>query len=359
MPGKNPSLNHNSLSSIESYNFHLPPELIAQEPAERRDKSRLLVYNRKNDSISHDRFYKLFNYLPEKVLMIFNDTKVIPARMQGIKLRTGKICDLLFYRKLPGNRYYVLAKKLRSYRDMDEILIGENPSMILRVKNDNTRLIVSYDDEKLLWEILSRYGKPPLPPYIRRETGQDSGDDRIRYQTLYARNEGSVAAPTAGLHFSDIMLKYIQNSPDIKTAFVTLDISLATFKPVRVENIHQHSMEGEKVSLNSENAEMILEAKASGIPIVAVGTTTLKSIEGIYSREGEIKPFSGEIDLFIRPPFRFRVADMLITNFHLPKSTLFMLVSAFSGLENVHRCYQEAISRRYRFFSYGDAMLFQ
>ncbi len=361
MQDKNHSSKNELYNLLSTFDFHLPADLIAQHPSDKRDESRLMVYDRKPGKIHHDVFRNIFKYLPERLLMVFNDTKVIPASIEGVKVRTGRVFDLLFYKKITENQYYALAKKMKTFLDTDEIIIGREPSIILKVRNLGDRLLLSFDDAKLFWNILERYGRPPLPPYIKRRKQNKESDikkDKERYQTVYARHSGSVAAPTAGLHFSEEMMRRIAESDKIETAFVTLDISLATFSPVRSDNISHHKMDSETVTLDDENADRIKRAKKDNIPVVAVGTTTLKSLEGIYDKVKDIQAFSGGIDLFIRPPFTFSIADHLITNFHLPKSTLLMLVSAFAGLESVKECYKEAIDRKYRFFSYGDAMLF-
>lgn len=355
---RKPSSMADQYNHISNYDFKLPAELIAQVPSSRRDQSKLMVYQRNTGIICHSEFKDLFEFLPEPVLIVFNDTRVIPAKIEGIMPGKNKKIEMLMLNKISDNEYFILTKRIDSFRDNDEIMIGKEPSMTIRIKRHENRLSVFFDDPDKFWLILSKYGKPPLPPYIRRTDDRHLHEDRERYQTLYAKNEGSVAAPTAGLHFSDEMLKHIKKSESIDTAFVTLDISLATFRPVRTDNINMHKMEGERVTLDSLNAEKISKAKEREIPVVAVGTTTLKSLEGIYRIRGDITSFNGLIDLFIKPPFEFNIVDHLITNFHLPRSTLLMLVSAFAGIKEVQECYKIAIKNKYRFFSYGDAMLF-
>lgn len=346
-----------SYDNIQNYDFYLPSELIAQYPAKNRDESRLLIYNRNNTLIKHDRFYNILDHLPPEALIVFNDTKVIPAKIDAIKLESNKRYELLIHKKTTDNKYFILTKNMRSLKDNDTLLIGKNPSMLLKIQREEDKIAIIFDDPRKLFLILDKYGKPPLPPYIKRNNNSFTQLDKIRYQTVYAKNSGSVAAPTAGLHFtSEILDKVEKSSMDI--AHLTLNISLATFNPVRTENIHEHKMDGEWVILDSENAEKIERARKNHIPIIAVGTTTLKSLEGIYRKKKKICPFNNEIDLFIKPPFDFHITDHLITNFHLPKSTLFMLVSAYAGLSEVRECYKTAIENKYRFFSYGDAMLF-
>lgn len=341
---------------IDNYNFALPPELIAQFPENTRDESRLFVYNRHTDQSKHIKFKNILDLFPDRSLLVFNDTKVIPAKIEGIRLSTNKKYDLFFYKKVSNNEYDVLAKGIRSFTDNDKIKIGENPSIILTVKNKKDKLCVSFDSIDLLSKVLVKYGQPPLPPYIKRNGSINTEYDRIRYQTIYAKTEGSVAAPTAGLHFSEELLDKINRSKNIQTASITLNIGLATFNPVRVENIDDHKMDGEEVRLSADNSKKINDAINQGIPVIAVGTTTLKSLEGIYDKLRMIKPFKGHLDLFIRPPFKFNIVDHLITNFHLPRSTLFMLISAFTGIDKAKECYRIAIKKKYRFFSYGDAM---
>lgn len=329
--------------------YELPPELIALYPAKERTQSRLLCLDGKTGDVKHQHFYQLIDLLQSGDLLILNNTRVMPARLYGNKLSGGKI-EILVERILDDHRALVHCKaskrpKINSQLVFDDSICAE----VLSAQND--LLEIKFDSTLSVADILHRYGHMPLPPYIQRH---DETQDKERYQTVYAKHLGSVAAPTAGLHFDEALLTKIKNK-GISVAYVMLHVGAGTFQNIRVENLDEHVMHHEYAEISEEVCEKIRETKKQHKRVIAVGTTAVRTLE-TAALSGEIKAFSGETNLFIRPGFEFHCVDAMVTNFHLPESTLLMLVSAFAGLENIKRAYQMAIEQKYRFFSYGDAM---
>lgn len=334
------------------FDYNLPKDLIAQTPIEPRDQSRLMSIDKKHGSISHKYFYQLPELLRKDDLLVFNDSRVIPARLIGVKSDTGTKTELLLLRRIEGDIWETLAKPGKKIRqgtllEFSTEKSGENyhiQAEVIDIKDNGIRL-VRFSDEALL-EII---GHLPLPPYIHKTIS-----DAERYQTVYSRMKGSAAAPTAGLHFTGNLLKTLQEN-NIRFAFVTLHIGLDTFQPIRVDNPANHKIHSEFGEVSQESADLINKAKSAGNKIIVVGTSALRVLESA-SLSGIVKPFTGNTSLYILPGYRFRITDSLITNFHLPKSTLLMLVSAFTGKELLIKAYKEAIANRYRFYSFGDAM---
>jgi len=337
---------------IEEFDFYLPEELIAQEPIEDRSKSRLLVLNKTSGEIEHRKFEDIIKYLNSKDCLVLNDTKVIPARLMGIRKNTlGKI-EMVLLKPVEKDTWEVLVKPGRRVRIGDEIVFGQG-ELVARVidTTDFGGRIVKFFYCRPFQEILNELGEMPTPPYIKKKL-----HDKDRYQTVYAKNPGSAAAPTAGLHFTKELLKKIRDK-GISIAFITLHVGLGTFRPVTVENIEEHKMHAEYYEIGEEAANIINSTKKTGGRVVAVGTTSTRTLETVADENGKIKPCRGWSDIFIYPGYKFKAIDALITNFHLPKSTLIMLVCAFAGREKVLNAYEEAVKEKYRFFSFGDAML--
>lgn len=337
---------------VEDFNFDLPEELIAQHPLEKRDSSRLLVLDKKTGEINHKHFGDLPDFLKKGDVLVLNDTRVIPARLLGVKEDTeGKIEFLLLNRK-KLDTYECLAKPGKRARKGAKFTFGEGllKAEVLDVLENGNR-IVKFSYEGVFEEILDRLGEMPLPPYIKEKL-----EDRERYQTVYSREEGSAAAPTAGLHFTKELLDKLQ-SIGVETAFLTLHVGLGTFRPVKVESVENHDMHEEFYSLDAKNAEIINTAKNEGRRIISVGTTSTRTLETIADEKGFVREASGYTKIFIYPGYQFKCVDCLITNFHLPESTLIMLVSALAGQENVMNAYRTAVKEKYRFFSFGDSML--
>jgi len=337
---------------VEDFYFDLPEELIAQHPLEKRDSSRLLVLDKKTGEINHQHFGDLPGFLKNGDVLVLNDTRVIPARLLGAKEDTeGKIEFLLLNRKMLDT-YECLAKPGKRARKGAKFTFGEGllKAEVLEVLENGNR-IVKFSYEGVFEEILDRLGEMPLPPYIKEKL-----EDRERYQTVYSREEGSAAAPTAGLHFTKELLDKLQNM-GVQTAFLTLHVGLGTFRPVKVESVENHDMHEEYYSLDAKNAEIINTAKNEGRRIISVGTTSTRTLETIADEKGFVREASGYTKIFIYPGYRFKCVDCLITNFHLPESTLIMLVSALAGQENVMNAYRTAVKEKYRFFSFGDSML--
>ncbi len=336
----------------KDFDYPLPEELIAQKPLEQRTGSRLLVVDGENDLIQDRSFTDVLEYLSPGDLLVFNDTRVIPARMFGAKASGGKV-EVMIERVLDANN--ALAHVRASKSPKPGSFLNLDGDVKAEVTGRDAGLFeLRFHDERSLFEILDAVGHMPLPPYIERE---DELSDRERYQTVFARNPGAVAAPTAGLHFDEAILEKIA-AKGIEQAFVTLHVGAGTFQPVRVDNIKEHHMHAESVQVSAEVCEKIAATRARGGRVVAVGTTAVRSLEGAAAaNDGVLKPFTGETRLFITPGCQFNVVDMMVTNFHLPESTLLMLVSAFGGYERVMRAYAHAVAEKYRFFSYGDAML--
>lgn len=330
--------------------YDLPEELIAQTPLQQRDTSRLLVLNRKTGDIQHRHFYDIVDFLQPGDCLVMNDSRVLPARLLGHR-PTGGAVEVLLLRDLGNKQWECLCKPGRKMQLGSEVVFGEGElsATVSDVKEDGNRIITFHYDGIFL-EVLERLGKMPLPPYIKAEL-----DDQERYQTVYSREVGSAAAPTAGLHFTEELLQKIQNQ-SVKTAFVTLHVGLGTFRPVKAENILEHHMHSELCMLSEETANILNETRKSGGRIVCVGTTSCRTLESLVNDDGSFSPKSKWTDIFIYPGYEFKAMDGLITNFHLPESTLVMLVSAFAGREHVLDAYKQAVDQKYRFFSFGDAM---
>jgi S-adenosylmethionine:tRNA ribosyltransferase-isomerase len=338
---------------LTDFDYHLPSDRIAQSPLQQRDASRLLVVDRDTCAFHHTQFSQIGEYLPNAALLVLNDTKVIPARLIGSKSGTGGKIELLLIHETEPDTWEVLAKPRRSLRIGTQIVFG-NGLLIGEVisKPDDGRCIVHFKYNGTFSIILADIGMMPLPPYIRRAP---NAEDKVRYQSVYAATEGAIAAPTAGLHFTQGLLAELKDN-GIETATLTLHVGPGTFQPVKVEYIQTHKMHAEYIHLTETEADHIRSAREAGVKIVAIGTTVVRSLE-TAGRTGAIYPYSGYSELFIYPGHRFNAVDALVTNFHLPKSTLLMLVSAFAGKDLIQKAYQEALQHNYRFYSYGDAML--
>lgn len=335
----------------QDFYFELPEELIAQDPLEDRSASRLLVLDKETGEVSHHSFREIADYLEPGDCLVLNDTKVIPARLIGAKEDTGGKIEVLLLKRREGNVWETLVKPGRKARPGARIRFGEGllTGEILDIAEEGNRLI-RFEYEGIFEEILDRLGQMPLPPYITHQL-----EDKNRYQTVYAKHTGSAAAPTAGLHFTPEILEQIEKK-GVDIAKVTLHVGLGTFRPVKADDILEHHMHSEFYRIEEEAAEKINRAKRSGGRIICVGTTSCRTVESAADENGRLKACSGWTDIFIYPGYQFRVLDSLITNFHLPESTLIMLVSALAGRERTLAAYEEAIRERYRFFSFGDAM---
>ena len=330
------------------FDFELPSKLIANQPINPRDAARMLVVD---DNIHDSHINNLIDYLQAGDVMVFNDTRVIPARLSGKKNGVGANIELNLTKNITENKWKAFAKNSKRLKYNDIIEFSVDFSAILLEKLENGEIIIEFQCDNFR-EKLHKYGKMPLPPYMKRET---QATDKNSYQTIYAKNEGAVAAPTAGLHFTDKLLNSLKEKGIIQL-FVTLHVGAGTFLPVKADDTDDHKMHSEYAEISSENANIINMAKASGKRIIAVGTTSLRVLESASNKNG-LEAFSGETDIFITPSYKFKIVDVLLTNFHLPKSTLFMLVSAFCGLDKMQLAYQHAIKEEYRFYSYGDACL--
>lgn len=332
--------------------YDLPEELIAQDPLKKRDDSRLLLLDKSSGGIGHDVFHNITSYLKAGDLLVLNDTKVIPARLMGVKEDTKAAAEILLLRNKGGDTWETLVRPGKKLRSGARVSFGDGrlTAEILDVLNDGNRLVKFYYEG--IWEeVLDSLGEMPLPPYITHKL-----KDRDRYQTVYARYEGSAAAPTAGLHFTEELLSEVKET-GVNIAYVTLHVGLGTFRPVKEENIPDHHMHTEWYEVTPESADIINKTRAEGLGrIICVGTTSCRTIESAASDSGIVQAGSRETDIFIYPGYKFKVTDALITNFHLPESTLIMLVSALGGYDNVMKAYQTAVNERYRFFSFGDAM---
>lgn len=331
--------------------YELPEELIAQDPLEDRSSSRLLCLNRETGDIRHGHFRDILQELLPGDCLVVNDTKVIPARLYGRKSGTDALVEILLLKRRENDIWETLVKPGKKCRPGAEIVFGDGilRGEVLDVVDDGNRLI-QFRYEGIFEEILDQLGEMPLPPYITHKL-----KDKNRYQTVYAKNEGSAAAPTAGLHFTEELLKEVERL-GVKIAHVTLHVGLGTFRPVKVEDVSEHHMHSEFYVVEEDQARMINDTKASGGRVIAVGTTSCRTLESATGEDGILKAGSGWTEIFIYPGYQFRMIDGLITNFHLPESTLIMLVSAFAGKEHVLRAYEEAVKEKYRFFSFGDAM---
>lgn len=336
----------------EDFYFDLPEELIAQVPIENREGSRLLVLDKKTGKTEHGFFSDILEYINEGDCLVLNDTRVIPARLFGHRKDTGSSVEFLLLKRTDKDRWETLVKPGKKAKPGAIFDFGDGimEGQILEVKDGGTR-IIEFKYDGVFEQILDRLGEMPLPPYIREKL-----DDKERYQTVYAKKEGSAAAPTAGLHFTESLLQKIKEK-GINIVYITLHVGLGTFRPVKVENIEEHDMHSEYYEIDESSAALINNTKRSGGKIIAVGTTSVRTIESASNEQGEIVSQSGWTNIFIYPGYKFKIVDNLITNFHLPESTLIMLISALAGRDNVLRAYDEAIKLRYRFFSFGDAML--
>lgn len=334
----------------DDFDFYLPEKLIAQTPLAKRDSSRMLVLDKKTGAIEHKHFSDLLDLLTPNDVLVLNDTKVIPARLYGVKEETGAVIECLMLKDLGSNTWECLTRPAKRIKEGTIIKFSDKLSAkCLRVQDEGIReLELIYDG--ILYEILDELGEMPLPPYIHEKL-----KDKDRYQTVYAKNIGSAAAPTAGLHFTEDLLKKL-NAKGVETLYVTLHVGLGTFRPVNVEDVTKHKMHSEYYEMSKEVSDKLNEAKKQGKRIISVGTTSTRTLETIMSLYGEFKACSGNTEIFIYPGFEFKAIDALITNFHLPKSTLIMLVSALAGKENIMHAYEEAVREEYRFFSFGDSM---
>ena len=330
--------------------YHLPEELIAQTPLEKRDTSRLLVMDRKTGKVKHQHFYDIIDYLNPGYCLVMNDSRVLPARLLGHR-PTGGAVELLLLRDLGDKKWECLAKPGRKLQKGQDVIFGngELTATVTEVQDDGNR-VVTFHYDGIFLEVLERLGKMPLPPYIKAEL-----QDQERYQTVYSKAVGSAAAPTAGLHFTRELLERIQ-AKGVKTAFVTLHVGLGTFRPVKADEITEHHMHSELCMINEQTAEILNDTKRSGGRVICVGTTSCRTLESLVNVDGTFEEKSKWTEIFIYPGYMFKAMDGLITNFHLPESTLVMLVSAFAGRENVLSAYEEAVKEKYRFFSFGDAM---
>jgi S-adenosylmethionine:tRNA ribosyltransferase-isomerase len=337
---------------LKEFYYHLPEDLIAQEPLEDRSKSRLLVLHKNDGVIEHRIFEDIIEYLEPGDCLVLNDTKVIPARLIGARKDTGGKVEFVLLKRTGKDMWEILVKPGRRAKVGSEIIFGDGRlrARIIDYTDAGGRIAEFYYDG-IFEQVLDELGQMPVPPYIKKKL-----KDKDRYQTVYARYPGSAAAPTAGLHFTKDLLAEITNK-GVETAYITLHVGLGTFRPVRVKNIEEHKMHAEYYEVSSEAAQKINSAREKGRRVIAVGTTSTRTLETVADENGQIEPKSGWSDIFIYPGYRFKAIDGLVTNFHLPESTLIMLVCAFAGKEKVFRAYEEAINKKYRFYSFGDAML--
>lgn len=349
---------------INDFDYKLPEELIAQKPQKDRDKCRLMVLRRSDNSIEHRHFFDILEYLKEGDCLLLNDSKVIPARLYGIKEETGARVEFLLIKRIEGDTWETMVRPGKRLKPGDSVVFSDEDgkklrAVILDYGEDGTR-IVKMEYDGILMERLEEIGSMPLPPYISRPSNDEDKDD---YQTVYCHEEGSVAAPTAGLHFTTELLEKAREK-GVKIAFVTLHVGIGTFRPVKCETIEDHHMHFEEYSVSEETAEIVNETVLSGGRVISVGTTSTRTAESAAcfdEKSGKylLKAGSGSTDIFIYPGYEFKIIESLITNFHLPKSTLMMLVSALYDREHILKAYDEAVREEYRFFSYGDAMFIE
>lgn len=331
--------------------YDLPEELIAQTPVEPRDSSRMLVYDRSKKEILHKHFYDVIDYLNEGDTLIVNDSRVLPARIYGTKIPTGANVEFLLLKQKEEKVWETLVKPGKKARTGDKFSFGEGlmTATVIDVLEDGNR-IVQFECENNFFETLDKIGQMPLPPYIHEKL-----KDKERYQTVYSHELGSAAAPTAGLHFTNELMEKIKDK-GVNIGYVTLHVGLGTFRPVKVDDVTTHKMHSEHFEVPQETANLIRKTKENGKRVIAVGTTSCRTLESVAQKHGEVVPCDGWTDIFIYPGFEFKVLDGLITNFHLPESTLIMLVSAFAGYEETMEVYKTAVEEKYRFFSFGDSM---
>jgi len=336
---------------VKDFYFDLPKELIAQHPLQKRDESRLMVVNKTNSEIEHKQFKDIIDYLNPGDCLVLNDTRVLPARLIGEKEETGGRMEFLLLKRIDVNHWETLVKPGKKAKNGTWFIFGDGQlrAQIISVSEGGSR-IVKFEFQGIFEEVLDKLGEMPLPPYITEKL-----EDKERYQTVFSKEIGSAAAPTAGLHFTEELLNQIK-AKGVHLAFVTLHIGLGTFRPVKAEIVEEHEMHSEYYILNKETAAIINDTKEKGGKIIAVGTTSNRTLESIANDKGRVHEKSGWTDIFIYPGYKFKIVDALITNFHLPESTLIMLVSAFAGQELIMGAYDMAVKEKYRFFSFGDAM---
>lgn len=336
---------------VSDFNYDLPQELIAQHPYDKRDEARLMVIDRKTQKIEHQIFKNVLQYLNEGDCLVINNTKVLPARLYG-KKDTGANVEFLLLKRMEGDIWEVMVRPGNKLKPGSKVSFGNNllKAEILDVLEGGNRK-VKFEYDGIFNEILDQIGLMPLPPYIKEKLKEND-----KYQTVYAKYEGSSAAPTAGLHFTEELLDEIKKK-DVKIANVTLHVGIGTFRPVKVENVEEHDMHSEHYYIKKEDADLINETKKNGHKIIAVGTTSCRVLESVADENGMVKEIEGDTDIFIYPGYQFKCIDRLITNFHLPESTLIMLVSALAGKDFVMKAYEEAVKEKYQFFSFGDAMM--
>ena len=336
---------------VSEFNYNLPKELIAQVPIKDRDHSRLMVLDRKNKTIEHKIFKDIIDYLQPGDCLVRNNTKVIPARLYGVKEETGANVEFLLLKRIDGDIWEVMVKPGKKLMPGVKVEFGNGllKAEILEKLGDGNRK-VKFEYKGIFNEILNEIGLMPLPPYIHEKL-----KEKDRYQTVYAKYEGSAAAPTAGLHFTDELFDKLKEK-GVEVANVTLHVGIGTFRPVKVENIEEHDMHSEHFYIKAEDAEKINKAKREGHRVIAVGTTSCRVLESIADENGYVKEVEGDTNIFIYPGYKFKCLDALITNFHLPESTLIMLVSALAGKDFIMKAYEEAVKEQYKFFSFGDAM---
>lgn len=336
---------------VSDFDFYLPEELIAQCPLKERDSSRFMVVDRKTGEIEHKVFHDVIDYLEKGDTLVLNNTRVMPARLIGEKEETGGKIEFLLLKRIEGDKWECLAKPGKKAKVGAMFTFGEGKlkAVVREISLEGNR-VIEFIYNGIFEEILDELGQMPLPPYIHEKL-----DDRERYQTVYSKEKGSAAAPTAGLHFTEDLLEKIREK-GVNIAFVTLHVGLGTFRPVKVESIDEHIMHSEYYELDEENAKIINDTKKRGNRVIAVGTTSTRTLETIGNENGEVRAQSGWTNIFIFPGYKFNIVDALITNFHLPESTLIMLVSALAGKENIMNAYKKAVEEKYRFFSFGDSM---
>lgn len=341
---------------IDEFDYNLPVELIAQTPSEKRDECRLMIMDRESGSISHRHFYDILDYLNEGDLLVMNNSKVLPARLFGTKAVTGAKVEFLLIKRIKDDKWETMVRPGKRLKPGDRVIFSDSfAADILDYGPDGTR-IVEFDYEGIFMERLEELGKMPLPPYIERES---TLDDKTMYQTVYCKEEGSVAAPTAGLHFTEELLEKAK-AKGVRLAYVTLHVGIGTFRPVKAETVEEHHMHFEEYFIEEDQAEIINNSILEGRRVVSVGTTSTRTLESAAYFDKEsgkylVKSGDGNTDIFIFPGYKFKIIDSLITNFHLPKSTLLMLISALYDREHILAAYEEAVKEKYRFFSYGDA----
>lgn len=336
---------------VKDFYYDLPEELIAQHPMEKRDECKLMVLNKETGSIEHKKFKDVIDYFLEGDCLVLNDTRVLPARLLGAKEGSGGKMEFLLLKRIDKNKWEILVKPGRKAGVGSRFVFGngELKAEVISIEAEGNRIVV-FEYEGIFEEVLDRLGQMPLPPYITEKL-----EDKEQYQTVYSKEKGSAAAPTAGLHFTNELLQRIR-AKGVKIAFLTLHVGLGTFRPVKVDKIEEHHMHSEFYMLTKEAADTINETKAKGGRIISVGTTSTRTIETIADASGILKEQSGWTEIFIFPGYKYKVVDALITNFHLPESTLLMLVSALSSRDNIMAAYETAVKEKYRFFSFGDAM---